>query len=227
MKKSLPSSLFIAFLAIVFTGITAWVVFATKPELFERVSDDGLFAISGTSNNAKSLYIASHQSSSGFTVYTVTPEALARQADLQIVYAGEEQLFVLDDVREAWRPIDSTVQSMGHAVFAIGLPQKIELPDYTAWMDELLAAPPEHAVAYEQFFVYQVAETIPSYLVEDSMRQQSCKDLFFDSKHTEEKREVKEIRMPVDGVNRLVQLTLVTKWFINRGSETCAFVTQK
>ena len=109
----------------------------------------------------------------------------------------------------------------------MGEAKEIELADYSVWMDGSLVAPPEHAVAYEQFFTYQVEEASPSYFVENAMRQESCKDLFFDSKHVEEQKEVKEIHVPVDGVNRLVHLTLVTKWFINRGSETCTFVTPK
>jgi hypothetical protein len=227
MKKSSASFSLTVLLVMILIGVTAWVLFASKPEVLNLVSDDGLLAISGTSNNAKFLYIASHQNADGFTVYTLSPESLAKQADLRIAHTGEEQLFALDDVREVWRPVESTLQSKGHSVFALGQSQEIALADYSAWMDEMLAAPPEHAVAYEQFFTYQVEEALPSYFVENSMRQASCKDLFFDSKHVEEKKEEKEIRIPVDGVNRLVHLTLVTKWFINRGSDTCAFVTQK
>jgi hypothetical protein len=223
--KQLRSSLFVALVTLV-TCVTAWIMFAGKPELFERTSDDGFLFISGTSYNARALYIASN-SLGDFTTYTVLPEALATQAALSLEYRGDDQLFVMDVAREAWRPIEKSLDSQGHILFAAGAPSRVDLANYDIWQNEAIVSPPEGAVSYEQFITYQVGNALPSYLAPTTVRQASCAETFYRTEHTEEQKDIKEVRMPVDDVSQLVRMTLTTRWFINSGSSGCDFALQE
>lgn len=214
MNTRLRSIGLITFAALV-TCATAWVFIVGNPEVFERTSDDGLLHISGTSRNAKALYIASN-TLDDFTTYVIEPESLARQATLSIEYSGGTQLFVMDSVHESWLPIESTLDSQGNVFFAAGPSVEADFADYTAWQDEALVISPDHAVSYEQFVTYQVNDALPSYLATSTVRQESCEETFFRTRHTEERKDIKEIRMPVDGVAKLVRMTLTTRWFIDQ-----------
>lgn len=211
--KQLRSSLFVVLVTFV-TCATAWIMFAGKPELFERISDDGLLFISGASHNAKTLYITSN-SIGDFTTYTLLPESLAAQAAISLEYRGEGQFFVMDAAREAWRPIENALDSQGHTLFAAGSPVEVDLANYDTWRNEALMTPPEGAVSYEQFVTYQVNDALPSYLAQGTVRQVSCEETFYRTRHTEERKDSKEVRMPVDGVSQLVRMTLTTRWFID------------
>lgn len=207
------------------TCLTAWVIMASKPEAFVRVSDDGVLTISGTGYSAKSLYVTSNAVDESFSVYTLQPESLGRQAIATVAYSGKDQLFVMDDTFEAWRPIASTFEPQGQTRFAVGPSVKIDLAKFDSWRTDTLKMPPEGAVSYEQYITYRVDDQLPVYLETTTVQQKGCGDTFYRTRNTETQKDSKDIRMPVNGVNKKVSLTLVTNWFINKGSAACAFTS--